>query len=214
MIKLTKYALGVLALCTLLNTTYAQTRFSDPKKTLEEEVWGKLYKDGGKTFFCDKTFSKKGILVTESHIYSTSWIRDHLRCGTPRQCRENDQYYRRVTSDLHNIFPADSRVELERRNAKFEELPSNITADNCGLKRAFQIIEPPDERKGDIARILFYMSETYDLPLIGDLNQLKRWNRIDPPSAEEIERDSKIQEIQGNGNAFVANPALIDAISN
>lgn len=208
-----KTATLLLALCAGLPLSGAlrAQETSDPKRILEEYFWGMLYKDGGTTFYCDKPFSKKGILVTEGYIYSTSWIRDHLRCGTPQQCRDHNENYRRITSDLHNIVPADARLELERRNAKFEALPDSIQPDACGLKRSFQIIEPPDALKGDIARVLLYMSETYNLPIMGNLHQIKEWSRIDPPSPEEIDRNLRIKNIQGNENRFVSNPAAVEA---
>ena len=190
-----------------------QTAFSDPKTTLKDEFWGKLYANGGTTLICKKEFSKKSILVTESYIYSTLWIRDNLDCGTPRQCRENSERYRRLTSDLHNIFPEDARFELERRAAKFEELDDSVPLSECDIKRVFGVIEPPDEVKGDIARSLLYMYTTYDLPLYGDLDQLKRWHQADPPSKEEIERNNAIKALQGNDNIFIIKPEASDSLT-
>ncbi|WP_241566997.1 endonuclease [Hahella sp. KA22] len=196
----------------LLNVTHAQTKFNDPKQTLKEEFWGKLYANGGKTFFCKKEFSKKSILVTESYIYSSLWIRDNLECGTPRQCRENNEAYRRMASDLHNIYPEDARFELERRAAKFEELGNEVKANECGIRQVFGIIDPPDDIKGDIARSLLYMHTTYNLPLYGNLDQLKRWSRADPPTPEEIARDIQIRELQGNSNPFITHPESADQV--
>ncbi|WP_425402012.1 endonuclease [Hahella ganghwensis] len=50
------------------------------------------------------------------------------------------------------------------------------------------------------------------MPLHGDLSQLKRWHHVDPPSAEEIERNNLIREIQGNDNQFIVNPEAADSI--
>ncbi|WP_051085404.1 hypothetical protein [Hahella ganghwensis] len=135
-------------------STFAQTQLNDPKETLKNEFWGKLYSTGGETLICKKKFSKKSILVTESYIYSTLWIRDNLECGTPRQCREHSATYRRLTSDLHNIYPEDARFELERRAAKFEELDHSVPVSECNIRRVFGVIDPPDDVKGDIARSL------------------------------------------------------------
>src|SRR5690554_3618517 len=107
MIKITKPLLGILAFCALTPASDAQTRFTDPESTLKDVFWGSLYKDGGETFFCNKAFSQKSILITEGYIYASSWIRDHLRCGTHRQCLETHQDYPQMVSDLHNIVPAD-----------------------------------------------------------------------------------------------------------
>lgn len=190
----------------------AKTKFNDPKKVLKEEFWGKLFANGGTTFFCKKTFKKKSVLITESHIYSPSWVRDHLDCGTIRSCQRKNESYRQIMSDLHNIVPATASFELNRRAAKFEELDDSVDRDDCQLRRVFSVIEPPDEIKGDIARIIFYMHHTYDLPIYGDLNQMIRWHRIDPPSKQELERNEEIKALQGNENFLVTNPQKIDEI--
>lgn len=208
---ITRYVAGLLTGCALLNGAYAET--APASQSLDELLWGNLYKDGGETFYCQKPFTQKSILITESHIYSTSWIRDHLRCGPPKHCRDESEEYRRITSDLHNIVPADARIELERSTAIFQELPEDVPAGNCGLKRSFQIIEPPDAIKGDIARAILYMVETYKLPLLGNLQQYQRWNEIDPPSTEEIERNRKIRELQGSSNRFISDPTAAAAFN-
>jgi endonuclease I len=53
------------------------------------------------------------------------------------------------------------------------------------------------------------MHDRYQLPLVSSQPDLIRWSEIDPPSPEEIERDRKIEAIQGNGNRFVSNPEQI-----
>lgn len=191
----------------------AQTRNTDPKKTLKEQFWGQLYKDGGTTLFCGQTFDRKSVLVGELHVYSTTWMRDSLGCGTPWQCRERSTDYQRMASDMHNIFPEEARFELERRSAKFEELPSSNETEGCGYRRSFGIIDPPDSIKGEIARALLYMHTTYGLPLYGDLNQLKRWNRMDPPSEDEKARNLKIADLQGNENPFITYPEQAEIVT-
>ena len=77
---------------------------------------------------------------------------------------------------------------------------------------------PGDEYRGDIARILFYMTLMYPhLTLVkkgdsnanegsiyyGYLDVLMRWNEEDPVSYYEIERNQTIFNAQGNRNPFV-----------
>lgn len=190
-------------LCTVVE---AQTKFNDPKKTLKTHFWGDLYKDGGVTFYCKKPFTKKNILITASHIYSSNWVRDQLSCGTPRQCRNENEQYRQITSDLHNIVPADARFELKRKNARFGSLGDSVEKTTCGFRRSFQLLEPPKEMRGNIARAIFYMHTTYNLPIMGSIDDLKEWNETDPPDEEEIELNRRINEIQGNENPFITNP--------
>lgn len=208
-----KHSLLLLLSFTLLSiSAQAQTKFNDPKGTLKKHFWGDLYKEGGTTFYCKKEFKKKSVLVTDSYIYSTGWVRDHLLCGTPRQCRNESEEYRRIASDLHNIVPADARFELKRKNARFGELGSEVEKEDCDFRRTFQILEPPKEIRGDIARAIFYMHSTYKLPILGRIDDLKRWNKSDPPSEEEIQLNKRVGEIQGNENPYISNPQLADAL--
>ncbi|RMF19440.1 MAG: endonuclease I [Gammaproteobacteria bacterium] len=184
-----------------------------PDEVIEEKFWGQLYANGGTTFYCQKPFRKKSILITESHIYSDTWIRETLDCGTPRLCARESEDYRVMVSDLHNLQPADARVELERRSARFEELGADVPKDECGIRRSFGVIDPPPRIRGDIARAILYMHERYGLPLVGDLPQLQRWNRLDPPDEAEKTRNELIRQIQGNTNPFIDNPARADMLS-
>ncbi|MCP5161541.1 MAG: endonuclease [Hahellaceae bacterium] len=204
--------LSVVLVSALSTSVVAQTKFSDPKETIKSYFWGELYKEGGTTFYCKKSFSKPSVLIQESYIYDTSWVRDHLRCGTPRQYRSDNELYGQIASDLHNIVPADGRFELKRKNAKFEDLGNHVAESECGTRRLFQVMEPPADVKGDIARAIFYMHATYNLPLIGNIDQLKRWHNQDPPSPEEIERNKRITEIQGNDNPFISDPKFADTL--
>jgi len=196
-------------LCTLVQ---AQTKFNDPKNTLKKHFWGDLYKEGGTTFYCKKPFTKKNILITNSHIYSSSWVRDHLACGTPRQCRNESEQYRQITSDLHNIVPADARFELKRKNSRFGEVGDEVEKEACNFRRSFQLLQPPEEIKGDIARAILYMHTSYQLPIMGSIDDLKRWNQEDLPSEEEIKRNKRVSEIQGNENIYITHPEKVDSL--
>lgn len=185
---------------------------SDPQAYMKENFWENLYKEGGATFYCEKPFTKKSILIDEAYIYSDSWIRDHLMCGTPRQCRQGSELYQQMITDMHNVYPSQSRFELKRKNAKFEELGAGIPEESCGEKRSFLIIDPPQRIKGDIARALAYMHKKYNLPFVGVVEQFKRWNKLDPVSPEEADRNRRIKELQGNDNPYISDPNLMDSL--
>lgn len=204
----------ILSLCLYtMGSTAAQDVFKDPKATLKQEFWGKLYANGGKTLYCEKDFKSKNVLITETYVYSTLWMRDYLDCGTARRCLKQHPEYGRMASDLHNIYPGEARVELDRRSSKFEDLDHTLDSDDCGNKLAYGVMEPKDDVKGDIARSILYMHVTYDLPIVGDMDQLKRWNLLDPPSPDEISRNDQIQTLQGNGNPFITNPSKARTLS-
>jgi deoxyribonuclease-1 len=182
---------------------------ADYKALIENTFWGGIYKEGGETFFCKKAFSKKTALLSVSHIYPNVQVRDHLQCGTKRRCLRSNERYLEIISDLHNIVPSDSYFEFKRKSARFGELDESIEANECGIRKKLHIIEPPDELKGDVARILLYMRANYDLPLEVHISLLKLWHENDPPSAEEIARNELIAQFQGNENEFVSNPSLV-----
>lgn len=203
-----RMALGVTILSCAINIAFASSH--DLKKIIEEQFWGQLYAKGGKTFYCDKAFTKKTPLIAESYVYSTSWIKDFLQCGTDRQCKRESPEYSQILSDLHNIVPADAYFDFKRKTSNFGVADETIEANECGIKKTFQIIEPPNTIKGDIARIIVYMHTTYNLPLKQPVADLLLWNQIDPPSQEEISRNDKIKMIQGTSNAYIEQPTLME----
>ncbi len=63
---------------------------------------------------------------------------------------------------------------------------------------------------GDIARVMFYMADTYGFNLSRQDQQLyTAWSRQDPPDAWEVERTRRIKAIQGQGNRFVEDYAAL-----
>lgn len=196
--------LFALALSIISSTSLANPPTA--KDTISDLFWGALYKDGGETFYCQKSFSQKTPLIVAGYIYPQGNIRQHLGCGTKRQCMRSSEEYNRIASDLHNLVPADSYFEMKRTNTIFGVLDEQIEANECGIKRKMNIIEPPERIRGDIARVIFYMHKTYNLPILGGPAILEAWNDMDPPSEEEVARHNEIEKLQGNINPLVKSP--------
>lgn len=207
--------LWALVLSAIIPATTSATPPS-ARETISKQFWGSLYQKGGETFYCKKPFSKKTPLIAASYIYPQGSIRQHLGCGSKRQCLRDSVEYNRIASDLHNIVPADSYFEMKRTNTVFGALDTDIEANDCGIKRMMHIIEPPAEVRGDIARVIFYMHQTYNLPIIGSPAVLEAWDKMDPPSSDEIQRSKQVYELQGNANPLVStsNIATYSAINN
>ncbi|MFO7660586.1 MAG: endonuclease, partial [Candidatus Cloacimonadaceae bacterium] len=89
--------------------------------------------------------------------------------------------------------------------------------------------EPRDEEKGDVARMVLYMSvryegtdTTYDLEMqditptvgayYGKLSTLLNWHVTDPPDSWERRRNNRIHERQGNRNPFVDHPEFVNQL--
>jgi len=126
-------------------------------------------------------------------------------------------------SDLHHLFPADSKANSVRGNIPFAEVSGNSAYDDCSeslvgdpmeMVSSSRYFEPPTEHKGNVARAIFYFAVKYDTQ-IDPLQEsyLRQWNRLDPVDALERERNDKIMKVQGNRNPFVDFPELADRIS-
>lgn len=130
----------------------------------------------------------------------TVWNREHVWCQSLGWFTESG-----AGSDLHHIRPCDPSVNSSRGNKTFGE--------------SSKYYEPIDEYKGDIARIIFYLmvryaeSDNYNFADIAEsLTMLLEWNRLDPVSEQEINRNEYIQSIQGNRNPFIDNSLYAEAI--
>jgi len=186
--------------------------YADHNEELKEKFWGQLYKDGGISFYCKEPFTSKTPLISESYIYSSSWITDHLQCGTKRQCNKDSPQYHKIMSDLHNLVVADAYLEFKRKNSVFGEADESAPIIKCNIRKGMHDIEPPDNIKGDIARTIFYMHQQYQLPLLMSYSLLMLWHQTDAPSPEELARNKRIKEIQGNENPYITNPNLVHTL--
>ena len=125
-------------------------------------------------------------------------------------------------SDLHHLFPTDSKANSTRGNFEFADVVKNENLSNCDASRSGASVtsgghtyfEPPLSHKGNVARAIFYFSIRYKMP-IGDAQEefLRRWNQLDPVDDAEMARNNEIEKLQGNRNPFIDHPELIDQIS-
>ncbi|RXG33163.1 Ig-like domain-containing protein [Leeuwenhoekiella marinoflava] len=110
--------------------------------------------------------------------------------------------------DLHHLRVADIEINSLRSNYPF--------ADGSG---EYELISgnsfyPGDEWKGDVARMILYLNVRYELSvdLVGNLDLFLKWNREDPVSDFERQRNEAIEDAQGNRNPFIDNPYLATLI--
>lgn len=131
-------------------------------------------------------------------------------------------------SDMHHLFPTDSRANSTRGNHPFAEVEGKDARPDCDIAQAGKAIdpetgkvtnihsfEPPLKHRGNVARAMFYMSSKYkyDIPRIEEA-YLRKWHREDPVDAQELRRNDLIQEAQGNRNPYIDFPELVDRIDN
>lgn len=133
-------------------------------------------------------------------------------------------------TDIHHLRPTDVTVNSARGNLDFDA-GGTPNAEAPGNRADGDSWEPRDADKGDVARMIFYMSVRYEggdgfadlevndqvgngtAPRHGRLSVLLQWNAQDPPSAAELRRNDLIQQqFQGNRNPFIDHPEWADAI--
>jgi endonuclease I len=183
-----------------------------------------IHRDRGTRF----NYSASGYTLLDSWNREHVWPKSH---GFPN---EQDTAY----TDLHHLRPADRSVNSARNTRSFGYC-SDVYYDNGGTVETRcrtspppdYCWEPPDEVKGDIARMLFYMAVRYEaphcdlelvdryvpngnkLPQLGKLSTLLEWHLADPVDNWERMRNHVIyHEFQGNRNPFIDHPEWVPAI--
>ncbi|MBK8752312.1 MAG: endonuclease [Candidatus Competibacteraceae bacterium] len=137
-------------------------------------------------------------------------VRDNSKVLTGRECCQKvDPLFEAAHNDLYNLFPAEGEINGDRRDYNWGMVASSASGDygRCVFKidASNRRAEPPDRVKGDIARAMSYMSETYGFNLSSQDRQLfTAWNRQDPPDAWEQTRNQRIAAIQGKDNRFIS----------
>jgi deoxyribonuclease-1 len=128
---------------------------------------------------------------------------------TGRQCCERaDPVFEHAHNDLHNLFPSVGEVNGDRSNYRWGVLSGEPRAyGQCDFEvdTKTRRAEPPKAVRGNIARVYFYMEETYGFNISRQQRQLfNAWHKQDPVDAWEKERNQRITKIQGKPNPFIS----------
>ncbi|OQY26283.1 MAG: hypothetical protein B6244_14065, partial [Candidatus Cloacimonetes bacterium 4572_55] len=140
-------------------------------------------------------------------------------------------------TDLHHLRPCDPNVNNARGSLDFDEGGSEYNDDGyaTGCNYDGNSFEPPDNVKGDAARIIFYMavryegtgsgSDPYDLEMVDNTNEstpsgsvlgvestLLQWHTDDPVDTWEQGRNERIYSRQGNRNPFIDHPEWVNSV--
>ncbi len=172
-------------------------------------------------------YTRRAILKTDRDQGGNTpdyWNREHVWPNSHGFPSRNQHAYR----DAHQLRAADKSVNADRGNDDFAEGGSPHS--ECTLcNQGAGTWEPPDEIKGDTARIMFYMATRYegnddsgvsDLELVdsltsvgdnemGRLCDLVNWHLDDPVSSAELQRNDIIYQWQGNRNPFIDHPEFV-----
>ena len=121
-------------------------------------------------------------------------------------------------SDLHHLFPTDSKANSTRGSFPFGKVQNVQWSHPSGAKfgtdaQGRKVFEPAYEHKGNVARAMFYFSAEYNKRIPAEEESvLREWNKLDVVDAAELERNRRIAAVQGNENQFVLHSNLADRI--
>tara|TARA_A100001015_G_scaffold239861_1_gene273331 strand:+ start:670 stop:1383 length:714 start_codon:yes stop_codon:yes gene_type:complete len=198
---------------------YKYNSFKFTKKNLlKYDLYFDIYNDN----FDDnlnKKYNKFNDLTAE-HIFPQSFLK----------------YYSKAKFDMHNIYLTNSLTNNYRSNYKYYDennymyfienikyirLPeknyiiynklSNYRSNKCNL------FIPCYNSRGKIARSIAYIKLNYEnviLENVIEIDTLKKWNKLYPPSKNEKNRNKIIKFLQGNNNIFIENYLLVDEFFN
>ena len=141
-----------------------------------------------------------------------AWVFGHqLQCwqqGGRKNCRKNNEQFKQMEADLHNLVPAIGEINGDRSNYRFAMLPATDNMyGQCDFKVNFKqrSAQPPSGKRGQIARIYLYMSDQYNFKLSAQQKKLyEAWNKEHPVTPWELERNNKIEKIQGWSNPYIS----------
>lgn len=209
------------------------------KEALYEAIKGQSvlsYKQARRHLFGEIYLEKKGSSYRITDVYCEEDFTSSVGVGPGRipnpnklncehtwpQSRFNGRQSRSAQkSDLHHLFPTESRANSTRGNILFGEVDGDALSGCMASERGDDIyeghnaFEPPKNHRGNVARALFYFSVRYKIGIPDEEEvHLRRWHEQDPIDADEVSRHEKIYKIQGNRNPFIDDPDLADRITN
>lgn len=212
---------------------YSSAALGDPSSNNKDLKH--IYKDNPYTFFCNAPFDEhykikfkpcencleelipivwmpivsKYQLAANRPCFSAPMCTDSqgksfngIRC-----CAKQDELYKKMIQDLHNLVPEVSFLLQQRGKLEFGELPSQESlVKQCYFRidKKLNILEPSPHVRGMIARAYLYMAETYPITLtMEQRNLFLKWHHEYPVTEWEKVRNEKIKALQGNSNRFV-----------
>ncbi len=121
-------------------------------------------------------------------------------------------------SDLHHMYAVIGGARAARLNLRYGNVTVAVwsrggsrSGPGAKLKPVFEVRK---DRRGDIARAMFYVATMYDLDIPrAEEKVLRKWHHEDKPSKAERTRNNKIEKRQKSRNPFVDHPKLTNRIS-
>lgn len=201
----------------LLPSKYYSFKFTK-KNLLKYDLYFDIYNDHF-DYNLNNKYNKFNDLTAE-HIFPQSFLKS----------------YDKARFDMHNIYLTNSITNNYRSNYKFydEKKYINIINNNKYINlpekklmiyselsnyrsNNYNLFIPCYYSRGMIARSIAYIKLNYKnvfLENVIDIDTLKYWNKLYPPSENEKYRNEIIRFLQGKNNIFIENYLLIDEFLN
>jgi endonuclease I len=206
-----------------------------PYTTSGTDVWDILKqtdKDTANSKNVILLYSNRSVDAAQEYNSAKGWSREHVWAKSRGDFGTSNG----AGTDVHHLRPCDVSVNSLRNNRNFDNCVNcQDVIDNgfnTGSKRDANLwtFQPPDNVKGDVARMIFYMAVRYegdgsepDLELTNKLlnntdkapvhavrSTLLEWNRQDPVDQKERDRNAVIYTYQKNKNPFIDYPILAE----
>jgi deoxyribonuclease I len=179
-------------------------------------------------YFPSKDINKRSQRLEFEHIVPAHALGKNLQCWKKPICKNRDgrKYkgrkccskisyeFKKMQSDMHNLFPSIGELNGDRSNFVFGEIDGEEREyGECDFEVVQRIAEPKKSIRGDIARSYFYMSHQYKMEIPDDYEvMLREWHLFDPPDEWERDRNTLIEDVQGNRNPFIDYPEMVERV--
>jgi len=163
-----------------------------------------------------KKQKKRAARTEAEHIIPASWFfsvnnkkrqcaieAKTLKKGSARKwCLKTDPQYKQVHNDIVNLFPAVGQINADRSNKPFVERVNTKVKSygQCDIEIGSRGIIPPKDKRGNIARIAFYLTSAYGITYSKrQLELFKEWDKTDAIDADERAHNRRVVKVQGFG---------------
>lgn len=157
-------------------------------------------------------WANRATRIEYEHVVAAHTIGGHLKCweeGGRENCAKTNRNFQLAYSEPINLRIAVGSVNAARSNYPLTYLPAqpDITFGQCDMQIARGVAaQPPKEARGKVARVNFFMSDKYGIPLSLEQQIIyKDWHDAYPPSEEELRLNERFTATIGYGNPYVTN---------
>lgn len=210
----------IVAHCNAEKGCYAHTAlgYDGARHALFGQIYLKTTPQGYavKDVYCQKTYTEaemgKGSLGPNA-IPSADYLNTE---HTWPQSRFTNRFSKDLQkSDLHHLYPTDSKMNSSRSSLHFGDVTSDMEKLNCNTGKLGSdasgevVFEPPPEQKGHVARALLYFAVRYQMKMSNDeFKTAVEWDKQYPVDAFEASRNETIFKLQKDRNPFIDMPGL------